>query len=265
MLTILRGKGKRQVVLTYNPQYNHWINEEFFHPDGSPKRSDTFYLHTTYKDNPFVGQMYCQLIESLSKELYDLHGLGLPMKLEGLIYPDYHIIDVFPDIQFGYGVDKGFNDAFAVVQTGYDDGNLYGHEVAYERFKTPTQMIRLLTDLGVDKDKPWWFDDSATDTIYEFQHAGFNAMAAGKGKIIDGINKMKSCQLHMTASSLNMQKEIGSYLWAKGLDGKFKDEPAVALQDHALDAWRYGSINVIRAEFSPVHSSLFGKRRTASR
>lgn len=243
-LTVLRGSGNPQVILTYNPRVGSWVNDEFFYPDGSHKRADTHYLHTTYLDNPFVGDTFRRTVEALSPDLYKIHGLGLLVKPKGLIYPDFEVIESFPEnITWVYGADKGFNDPFAVVRVGYDSDTLYFDEVAYETGYTNADMIRILQ--AENKRKPWYFDDSAADTIREFQRAGFNATKAGKGQIMDGINRIRQCKIKITRQSAMLLKEIETYSFYENSDGKLFDEPSPGQAEHLCDAFRYASINLV--------------------
>jgi|GEM_PF-4838286 len=244
--TILRGSGHKQIILTYNPEYGHWLNDEFFHPNGQPKRDDTYYLHSIYKDNPFVGPVFTQWVEGLSTDLYERIGLGKPKRLEGLIYPNYEVVDSFPDAPFVYGVDKGFNDPFAVLRACIQGDYLYWDEVLYERFRTTSQIIPLLSK--EQKHKPWYFDDSAADTIAEFANAGFNATKANKGLIYDGIQKVKKYKLRVTRQSVNLLKELSTYTWLTDRNNVTHDEPTPGLPDHLLDAGRYATINLARPQ-----------------
>ena len=256
VLTVLRGGGNPQIIANYNPTFGSWINDYFFYADGTLKSKDVYHLHTTYKDNPFVGQTFARMIESLSDDLYSVHGLGLPGKLEGLIFPEYSVIDEFPaDVPFVYGGDKGFNDPFAFVKVGYKDGNLYADEVFYEKYRLTLNVIDSLKE--EQKQKPWRIDDSAADTIAELKLAGFNADKANKGRINDGILQMKKCKIFITKSSVNLLREMGGYVWLKDSRGITHDEPAPNLSDHAVDAFRYGAIYFLRPKISSSHGGKF--------
>jgi phage terminase large subunit-like protein len=58
---------KNLTVLSLNPTHvNHWIFKKFFTKDGKPKRDDTLYIHTDYRDNlKNLNQAYINDAETL--------------------------------------------------------------------------------------------------------------------------------------------------------------------------------------------------------
>jgi phage terminase large subunit len=80
--------------------------------------------------------------------------------------------------------------------------------------------------------------DGMTDDSGNFIE-GFNVLPADKA-VSPGIDFVKSHPMKITKRSTNILNEIKKYMWKVGKDGKIvKDEP-VKINDHAMDAGRYG-------------------------
>ena len=250
----VRGRGFKQIIISYNPTYGSWLNEEFYSQVGELLNPDGVYsLHTTFRDNKFRGDDFDKKLEKLrlkDPELYKIHADGLLVQLKGLIYPKYKIIDEFPALDaFNYGVDPGFNDPFAVVKCAFKDNVLYWDEVLYVREHTKPMALKKLMEQGEAIKKEWRIDDSEPDAELEFRQKGFNAFPAKKGKIKDGIDKIKSVEMIcITRRSVNLLREIAFYKWMEDNDGNTLDEP-VDFDNHCLDGARYGSINLIQGRF----------------
>lgn len=75
-LRLRGGTQNKQIILTFNPiSEDHWINEKFF----VHKSSDTYILHTTYKDNFALDEPYKKLLEermSLDENMYRVYVKG---------------------------------------------------------------------------------------------------------------------------------------------------------------------------------------------
>lgn len=72
----LRGRGEKQIVLSFNPvDVNHWLKKRFF----DRRDENAAILHTTYKDNVFLDGAYSQILESYKdtdRYYYDVYCLG---------------------------------------------------------------------------------------------------------------------------------------------------------------------------------------------
>ena len=238
----LRGETRhyKQIIVTFNPvSASHWIKRKFF--DFTPP--DTFILKTTYLDNPFVGDEYRQVMERLKRDNYDyykIYALGEWGSLEGLIYPKYSTIDAMPSyFEKEYiGMDFGYNHPFAIVHARIDERNLYVDEIFYR-----TEMENRSVIEHIKKNNPWikdikiYADSARADLISEWKSEGFNIEKANKA-VFEGINAVKSFNIHITKHSVNVIKEIGLYAWKKDKDGNMLDEP-IKLNDDAMDAMRY--------------------------
>jgi phage terminase large subunit len=174
-------------------------------------------------------------------ELWKVYARGQTGKIEGLIYPNFTIIDELPtDIEdYCYGQDFGFNHPATLIYTGFKDNSVYWDEVIYQSGLITSDIIGLMRQNNIQGDI---FADSARpDTIEEIHQAGFNIYPADKS-VKDGINCVKAQKLYITKRSVNLIKEIRSYKWKQDKNGKALDEP-VKFMDDGMDAARYGTYN----------------------
>lgn len=112
-------------VIDYNPSFSdeHWICDL----NNDPR---TYHFISTYKDNPFLEQTIIDEIESLknkNKVLWAVYGLGQRAMAEGLVFPDFEIVDEFPSYakHVALGLDFGYSyDPTAIVRCGLVDDRL---------------------------------------------------------------------------------------------------------------------------------------------
>jgi len=246
----LRGATNyyKQIILSFNPIHiDHWIKKKFFdnEPDG------VYINHSTYLDNKHIDDDYKAVFERLKKTnrtYYNIYALGHWGVYEGLVFDDWATIDELPkNIQWdfeGYGIDFGFNAPSAVVHCYIKGEDLYWDECIYQSGLTNTDLIARMKQ---EELKGKGYADSAEpDRILEIQRAGFNCSGADKANRVDRVNFVKSFNIHITARSTQLIKEMHTYVWAKDRKGNTLDEPIKA-NDHAIDAAQY----VTYTQFSP--------------
>jgi len=230
-----------QIILTLNPiSSTHWIKKRFF-----DKKQDNVLIHeSTYKDNPYLPKEYVEALESLKNtnySYYKIYALGEWGSLKGLIYPDYKIIDTLPQYAelHTLGLDFGYNHPQALLEIKIDKNNIYVDEVYYKSGKTNAQMLEELKGSRSELFKIECFADSARpDLIQECEDTGMLIEPANKA-VFAGINMVKSYNLYVTSRSVNVIKELDSYVWKLDKDGNSLDEP-IKINDDAMDALRYG-------------------------
>lgn len=241
----LRGKhiqNYKQVILSFNPiSSKHWLKTRFF----DTKDADATVLHTTYKDNRFADAKYIEILENLKTTnytYYQVYALGKWGVLKGIIYDKYTIIDELPkDAQIHrWGQDFGFNNPSATVEVKIDGDNLYLHEILYETQLTNTQLMeKLKTKYPYLQNIKGFLDSAEPARIADFERAGFDVLPALKD-VKAGIDKVKSFNIFVTKSSVNIIKELDLYVWKLDRNNEPLDEP-LKESDHSLDAVRYAT------------------------
>ena len=230
-------RTREVIFLDFNPaDEESWV----YTVADDPKNK---FIHSTYKDNPFLSSEQVGEIESLKdadENLWKVYGLGLRGSSSETIYTHWKLVDDLPNRgeQF-YGQDFGYNVASALVKQEIFEGGLYWDEELYEPKLTTGDLIEKYKDLKISKRAEIFCDAAEPKTIEELTRAGYNAKPADKD-VTEGIRKVKSMPLYITKRSINLIKEIKSYKWKTDKDGKVLDEP-VKFNDHAMDAGRYGA------------------------
>lgn len=227
-------------IVDYNPSFSdeHWLCE-------LNKDTRTYHFISTYKDNPFLEQTIIDEIESLehkNKVLWTVYGLGLQAMAEGLVFPEFEIIDEFPANakQVAAGLDFGYSsDPTAIVKCGILDGRLYLDEQCYRTHMLTSEIIKELKKLGL-----FVYADSADPRlIQEIANAGIIIFPADKykGSVMGGLFKMMEYKLCVTKRSVNYIRELKNYVYEQNKDGKFINQPIDAY-NHLIDGTRYYTI-----------------------
>lgn len=139
-----------------------------------------------------------------------------------------------------YGLDFGFNNPTALVKCVRTDTGLYVEQLLYQSHLTNNDLIQALKSL-VSTRNIIYCDSAEPDRIAELSRAGFNVKPAKK-EVKVGIDKCKSVRIY--AHGTELVKEIRNYKWKVDTNDKPIDEP-VKVNDHLMDAMRYGAYNLI--------------------
>lgn len=234
------GTGTNQIFLSFNPiDENHWIKQKLW------TDPDVTWMHSTYKDNPFLPQSYVKQLEGLIEQdegYYRVYTLGEWGTLENIIYPSWTLIDDMPR-EFekqGYGVDFGYENPSSCIHVGVMGDNLYLDELVYQTHLTNADLIDVLKRLPR---RDIYADSAEPQRIEELCRAGLNAYPAMKDVKL-GIDTVKRHKIHLTKRSVNLIKEIRAYQRKKDKSGRILEEP-VKFNDHGLDAARYGTVGLV--------------------
>jgi phage terminase large subunit len=89
-------------------------------------------------------------------------------------------------------------------------------------------------------------DSAEPKSIAELGAYGWQIEGAKKGpdSVRQSINNLKRYKLNVTQRSVNLKKELNSYKWKLNKDGKLDNDPVDYL-NHAIDALRYASLNIL--------------------
>jgi phage terminase large subunit len=228
-----------KVFIDYNPSEEFWVED-------LKQRSDAKFFITTYKDNPFLGELQKEAIEQLKNQdpaLYQIYALGMFAELQGLIYSNRAVATAFPidAKKVAYGLDFGFtNDPTTLIKCGVWSGEVYAEELIYETGLTNLDLGGRLKELNIPRNALIIADTGGGGTmnIEEIKRMGWNIVGAkkGPGSIKFGIDVLQRYKLNLIGS--NLVKEGKNYVWRKDNTGKSLGEP-VDRWNHGLDALRY--------------------------
>ena len=226
----------------FNPRFSqHWVFENIM------KRDDVGYIHTTFKDNPFISPIELKKILSYDPNnpenirngtaddyMWKVYGLGLRCAQTGLIFPYVNWITEFPtDIErVWYGLDFGFtNEPSALVKIAQKGNDLYFQELLYSPTDNSELLFLILNPL-VGKNVVW--ADSADryvgnqgseGMVKELQKKGLRVFKAKKfaGSIQFGFDIMKRFKINIVKTN-NFLKEQENYCW-RTINGIEINEP----------------------------------------
>lgn len=240
-------------------------------------RVDVDLILSTVLDNPFAAQAIYDKIMSYEDTpenieagtadsyMWDVYGLGMAAKLEGLIYKKVTIVDEMPpDLKkHGYGLDFGFtNHPSALMECGLYNGEIWIDEVIYETDLTNPEIYNKAKDKGTALKLRTYADDASPKDIKELYNLGWRGVReAKKGDIDHGIQLLKQYRINITKRSRGMRKEAEKYKWATDRDGNNLNKPVDA-NNHGWDAVRYWAINELKdSKIKPPKTTLPRRNR----
>ena len=241
----LSMRTTEKIVIDYNPSDEyHWIYDQVL------TRDDCVFIHSTYRQNPFLPQTIIDEIESykyIDDNYWRVYGLGERGVSEATVYTKYQVIDKLPEDfdREAIGVDFGWNNPSSMVLVRIKDDELYLKQVFYASYKSTKDLIETLQK---DKYSPniSIICDHEMDRIMEFQRAGFRmADKADKTDKITKISQIQQRKVYITKDSTDLIKEYQNYKFKVDKEGVVMDD-VVKVNDHALDAAQYASTELIQ-------------------
>lgn len=240
----LSMRTKEQEFIDYNPNAEFWVHEQLLGQSGVRQ------IISDHRHNPFLLDKQRAKIEGLAEkdyELWKVYARGLTGKIEGLVLPDYFIVDEIPlgYKHLGTGMDFGFtNDPTTAIDLYLGGGELWADEQLYSEGLTNGDIDKRLRAINP---RAWDLvpDSAEPKSIEDLRRLGHKAEPAQKGpdSVRAGIDLLKRYKLNVTRRSVNLRKELANYKWAVDRKtGKPTNEPVDAF-NHCIDALRYVALN----------------------
>ena len=230
---VMRTSGK--VIMDYNPSdTEHWIYDII-------NQDNAVLVKSNYKDNPFLTKEQVEYIENLinvDENYYKIYALGERPTSQSRIYT--HFKQYVDDLQyedFCYGLDFGFNHPSALILTSFKDNKIFVKELIYKSGLTTADLIKMMSELNIDKSKPIYCDSARPEVIEEIRRAGFYKATLSNKNVKEGIDKIKSMEVFIHIESVNLWREYRMYSW-RTYKNMILDEP-IKENDDAMDALRY--------------------------
>lgn len=235
-----------EIYIDFNPSHPFWVHEEL------KEGEDVEWLTLTYKDNEALDKSIIREIEKAKEKAktsnywanwWKVYGLGQLGSLEGVVFSNWSTIDKVPENarMIGYGLDFGYSvDPTSCVAAYEYNGELIFDEVLYETGLTNPEIADRLIQAGVKKHHFGYADSAEPKSIRELQLRGMMISSTKKGSdsIRYGIDILQQRPFKVTSSSVNLIKELRSYVWEVDREGNKTGKP-VGKADHAIDAMRY--------------------------
>ncbi len=245
-------------ILDFNPTHEFWVHTEVM------PNQEHDHLILTYKDNEALDDVTISKIEARKHNVnwWRVYGLGLVGKLEGLIFPNFEIIDEIPEeaqlmrhaVDYGYTNDESaigdiykWNEGYIIDELGYGVG-MKNKQIAniiraseglppvqnHGEYKAETEILTV-----GDSAEPKSNDDLCD---YGVRTIG---STKGPGSVNTGIEVVQDQKLYITKRSTNIIAGFRGYQWKiDKRTGKSTNTPEHEFS-HAPDMVRYGITDIL--------------------
>ena len=245
----LRGKTEnQQIIMAFNPiSANHWLKEFCDNPPSS-----FVFIHSTYKDNPFLNAEYIQQLEELyvrnpAKARVFCDG-EWGVDAEGLVLTNW-IVEEFDSMALAAngsehraGIDLGWVDKTAIIDSLYDSANktIYVFNEFYKSGCQLSDIAFALGEMNLKKTKVY-VDSAEPRSIQFFRNEGFNTVPCAKGKdsVKAGLMFLQDCRIIVHPKCKNFITELENFSYIKSKQTGEWTEETTHEWSHAIDACRY--------------------------
>ena len=246
----LRGATpNQQIYMAFNPiSINHWL---FDFCETNPPSSFIF-IHSTYKDNPFLNAAYIAELEELYKRnpakarIFCDGGWGVDA--EGLVITNWRKEDFNPmelaasGLEHRAGCDLGWIDKTAIIDTLYDRENktIYVFNEFYKSGCQLDEIANAIGDMNLKKVK-LYVDAAEPRSIQYFKQQGIRAEGCAKGKdsVKAGLMFLQNHLIIVHPSCQNFITELNNFSYVKSKQTGEWTEDTTHEWSHAIDACRY--------------------------
>ena len=240
-----------QIFCSFNPVSKaNWVYKKWFAPDAVYDNTQTFILHTTYKDNRFLPAAYIAALEdkiNTNPTYYKIYVLGEFGTFEGLVFTNWRTesfdhMELAKALEHRCGMDLGWVDKSAIIDTLYDRQNkiIYVFNEFYKSGQQLSELAAAIDEMGLRRSKIR-IDSAEPRSIQYFRNNGIDATAAQKGQdsVKAGIMFLQDNLIigHPRCTSFITELENFSYVKSK-VTGEYTEETTHEWS-HAIDACRY--------------------------
>ena len=246
----LRGATpNQQIIMAFNPiSKNHWLYDFC---EKNPPSSFKF-IHSTYKDNPFLNDEYIAELEELytrnpAKARIFCDG-EWGVDADGLVLTNWKAQEFdamalsASGLEHRAGLDLGWIDKTAIIDTLYDRDNkiIYVFNEFYKSGCQLTEIAEAIGNMNLKKTKIY-VDAAEPRSIQFFKQEGINATACAKGKdsVKAGIMFLQDHYIIVHPNCINFIMELENFSYIKSkLTGEYTEDTTHEYS-HAIDACRY--------------------------
>lgn len=250
-----------QLYISFNPVSKaNWVYKKWFDPKKATyDREATFILRTTYRDNRFLPEAYIKALEEKEQSnpvYYKIYALGEFAVAEGLVITNWKK-EVFDPLELAQkfehrvGMDLGFVDPSAVIETLYDRANktIYVFGEFYKKGCQLSELAQAIFDMNLRKVKI--MVDAAEPRSREyFRNKGINAQPCIKGadSVKAGIMFLQDHKIIVHPNCPNFIVELENFSYIKSKKTGEYTEDTTHEWSHAIDACRYAYSDVYTAK-----------------
>lgn len=240
--------ANQQLILAWNPISRHsWLYD--FSVVNPPASS--VFIHSTYKDNPFLSKEYVDALEELyvrnpqKARIFCDGEWGVDS--EGLVFQNFKVEEFDPQelarqgLEHRCGADFGFIDPSTVVASLYDkkNGKIYVYNEFYKRGCQLDTIYEAIISMGLGKTKIF-MDSSEPRSIDFFKKKGVPAYPCIKGpnSVNARIAFLQNHQIIIHPNCKNVLMEFENFSYERNKDGTLKESFTHEFS-HAIDGLGY--------------------------
>lgn len=245
----MRGNvANQQLILAWNPiSKSSWLYDFSV---GNPPANSIF-IHSTYKDNPFLSAEYISALEELytrnpQKARVFCDG-EWGVDAEGLVFQNWKVEEFNPQelaasgLEHRCGCDFGYIDPSTIVASLYDkkNGKIYVYNEFYKRGCQLDTLYEAMTKMQLTKTKIY-MDSAEPRSIDYFKRKGINAQPCikGAGSVNSRIAFLQNHQIIIHPSCKNVIMEFENFAYERNKDGTLKESYTHEFS-HAIDGLGY--------------------------
>ena len=243
----LRGGINQQILLAWNPiSRNSYLYELWSNPP-----QGAICIHSTYKDNPFLDDVYIASLEELrirnpqKARIYCDGEWGV--NTDGLVFKNWKV-EEFDEMELAKtfrrrcGMDFGYQDPSAIVDSLYDEDNkrIYVSNEFYKTGQTLDELAAAIRSMHMEKSRIQC-DAAEPRTIDFFKRQYINAVPCVKGpnSVEARIMFLQNHELIVHPRCRNVIMELENFSYVKDRrTGEYTDSTTHEYS-HSLDALGY--------------------------
>ena len=267
----LRMRGNvqnQQIILAWNPiSRSSWLFK--FSVEQPPANS--IFIHSTYKDNPFLSKEYIEALEELyvrnpQKARIFCDGQW-GVDAEGLVFQNWKVEEFDPlelarqGLAHRCGCDFGFIDPSTIIPSLYDkeNGKIYIYDEFYKSGCQLDTLYEAMVQMNLTKTKIY-MDNAEPRSIDYFRRKGINAQPClkGAGSVNSRIAFLQNNQIIIHPKCKNVIMEFENFSYEKTKDGTYKDT-FTHQYSHSIDGLGYAYSDIYsKGKLKSFDKSLLG-------
>lgn len=258
----------QQIIMAFNPiSRNHWLYKFcVLEPPASFK-----FIHSTYKDNPFLNADYIAALEELytrnpSKARVFCDG-EWGVDAEGLVITNWRKEEfdwmalASAGLEHRVGMDLGWVDKTAIIDTLYDRDKhiIYVFQEFYKSGCQLSEIAAAVENMKLKKSKIY-VDAAEPRSIQYFKQEGINAVPCAKGKdsVKAGLMFLQDNLIIVHPSCQNFITELENFSYIKSKQTGEWTEDTTHEWSHAIDACRYGYSDIYtNTKLKTINKAVF--------
>lgn len=266
----MRGKAEnQQIILAWNPiSQDSWLYD--FSVVNPPANS--IFIHSTYKDNPFLSEDYIAALEELQTRnpaKWRIFGLGeWGIDEEGLVFRNWREEEFDPGklasqgLEMRVGSDLGYVDPTTIVCSLYDKKNhrIYVYDEFYQSGLQLEQVAEQMKKMELKHCKIY-MDCAEPRSIEFFRQKGFNTYPCLKGQnsVRSRIQFLQNNEIIVLPKCRNVLRELKNFSYIKDKKTDRWTEETTHEFSHTLDGLGYAYSNIyMNNKLGSFDKSLLG-------